>query len=189
MKFEFTMPKGDEVDRALRNAREHCRLVVLVGIQRDAGPHPVFGEGARTPVGFINTARLAAIHEYGGKLAGDRNISPARPFIGPAFDSAVELNVRQMSFALGEAMQGASGNVGLAELGRQQAERVKSRIIKVLSPPLASRTIYNRKRRAEYYASQGRVVPGAMPDTPVLDSGQIYQSIRFDIVNRNRLPR
>lgn len=189
MKIDFKIPKGDEVDRALRNAREHCRLVVLVGIQRDAGLHPVFGDGARTPVGFINTARLAAVHEYGGKLPRDRNISPARPFIGPAFDSAVELNVRQMAFALGQAMQGASGNVGLAELGRQQTERIKSRIIKVMSPPLSSRTLSNRKRRAEYHASQMRVVPGAMPDTPILDSGQIYQSIRFDIVNRNRLPR
>lgn len=181
----------DRLAKVFADVRSVDTQIATVGISPDRPPHPVFGNGSRTPVGFVSIARLAAVHEYGGSLPTDENKSPPRPFLGPTFDERVELNFDKMRDAMGKVLDGAFGTPLLREIAKEQLAAVRQRMRGFIGPELAARTKRNRQRRAQFYAKirVARGVSDVAPYTPLIDGGRLYDTLSAEVLSKARFAR
>ncbi|PTR06439.1 MULTISPECIES: hypothetical protein [unclassified Novosphingobium] len=137
---------------------------VLVGIPSEKAfrdPEP------DEPRPALNNAEIGYLNEFG---APEANI-PARPHLVPGTQKAlpkVEKFYREAAPKVldgnSEAIRAAHGKVGFTV-----TSSIKNLITDGIAPPLAERTLENRKRR------------GREGETPLLDTGQYRRNIDFVI--------
>lgn len=170
----------DEV-RSLRRALAALgNFAVMVGVPSDSEqPHEGAGVGTDARSGTaMDNATLAYIHEVGSPAA---NI-PARPFLVPGVASAqaaIQGRLRDAGeAALGGDLPRVMKNLHAAGLTAQSA--VRNRIRSKIPPPLAASTIARRRRRTSGGKYKRKAVVAA-DVTPLIDTGQLLNSISYVI--------
>ena len=160
MALTITVDRVGDVLRAIRKLTENrC----LVGIPEDQ---------AQRTAGQISNAALGYIHENGSPA---QNI-PARPFLVPGVERAQDKTVDYLTQGAKLALEGNAPAMdrALSAAGQNAVSSVKSRIAEGIPPPLKPRTVAARVRRR-----RGR--PGAAQTTPLIDTGQLLNSITYVI--------
>jgi len=137
---------------------------VLVGI---ASEHAFRDPDDEDPTPHLNNAEIGYLNEFG---APDANI-PARPHLVPGTQSALPKVEKIYREAAPKALDGDVGAIRAAhgKVGFAVTSAVKGLITDGIDPPLADRTIKQRKRR------------GRDGETPLLDTGQYRRNIDFVI--------
>jgi hypothetical protein len=132
---------------------------VVVGVPR--------ADSARPDGNSMNNAARLYVHEYGEPAA---NI-PARPTLGPGImDAQKEIDKSFKSVAMAIGSQDARKiQVGLHRAGAAARDAVKARISSNTPPPLAARTLQDRRAR------------GKMSTKTLVDSGQMRNSINYEV--------
>lgn len=114
--------------------------------------------------GGVTNAQLGAIHEFGAPRA---NI-PERSFLRRTFDERQAEYERSLRSAIGKVVdRGGSLRLALERLGARAAADVQNTIARGIPPPNAPRTV----------AKKGS-------STPLIDTGQLRQSISYDVEER-----
>jgi phage gpG-like protein len=142
---------------------------VLVGVPADkTGRRPEDGES-----GPITNAALAYIHDNG---APEANI-PARPFMRPGIADAERRIVKRMESGLKRHLAGDGDaiRVTLEGVGLIAQTAIRKRIAAGDFTPLAPATLAARLRR------------GRTGTRPLIDSGQLRNSITYVIRKRGKL--
>lgn len=145
----------DNLDKILKQVAKIAKRSVLVGIP----------EGSERSDGEISNAALAYIHELGAPAA---NI-PARPFMAPGIEDAKERITAQLEKGSKALMEGNAhkADQALNAAGLIAVNSIKNKISDGDFAPLKDSTI---KRKGS--------------DRPLLDSGQMRNSITYLVVNR-----
>ena len=154
----------DRLTAVVQNINALTSREVLVGVPETEAP--------RDEAGPINNAALAYIHENGSPA---QNI-PARPFLVPGITENKAKISKRLQKAADEAMKGKSGNVlpALEAVGLTAQAAVRDKITNGDFAPLSPRTLAARARK-------GRNAEEAQP---LIDTGQLRQSINYVIKNR-----
>ena len=160
-------------------------LEVLVGIPEDETERQNL-EGATEPV---TNASIAYIQDNG---APERNI-PARPFMVPGIENAVDAIVAQLARGMSAVLRDDSDGVKKAFNGAGiAAERgIKNAIKEGIPPPLSERTLKARASRGrkgavlELEARERGEDPGIELATPLMDTGEMLQSIKYVVRKRS----
>lgn len=160
MSAQVTITDDDKLYRKiLREVGKLKSATVTVGVHGSAGMHSDSGE---------TVAQIAATHEFGA----DR--IPERSFLR----STVDGNPKPMI-----ALQNAASSVCKGELTARQAcetvgivtvGAVKETILHKIAPPLSPATVAKRKEKG---AHGGGLASKADATTPLVDSGQLINSI------------
>ncbi len=152
----------DRTAEVLAEIRALADNRVLVGIPSD--------RAGREEEGLINNAALGYIHENGSPEA---NI-PARPWLRPGIDKAKEKITARFKLAAKAALNGEPGSsiqhLNAAGLIGQNAAR--NEIQNGDHLPLSEKTIYRRQHR--------KVAP-RMGERPLIDTGQMRNSVTYVI--------
>lgn len=168
--LKVTIDKTNDLAEALRLLAD---TNVLVGIPTENN------ERTDSPIG---NASIGYINENGSPAQG----IPPRPFLEPGVRGSVD----QWSAALAEAAKAAlDGNPAAVERGFYKAgiiavSAVKSGIAAGIPPPLKEATVRARRRRSAGSAYRRKAT---RPEdvTPLIDSGQLINSITF-VVRKSR---
>jgi phage gpG-like protein len=139
---------------------------VLVGFPEESGEHD----------GGMSNAVLGYIHDNG---APERNI-PARPFMVPGIESVrrqITAKLKQAGKAvLKQPKKGKKSVIeqALHQVGLIGKLGIQNRINSGISPPLAASTLRSRRAR------------GRMGSVPLIDTGQLRNSINYVIRSRKK---
>lgn len=138
---------------------------VLVGV-------PDTKAGRRKKKEPINNAALAYIHDKGSP---SQNIPP-RPFMGPGVQAAKVSITKRMENTGKAALRGDKAAVekGLNAVGLVAVSGIRGKITSGPFTPLKPATIAARKRR------------GRTGDKPLIDTGQLRNSISYVIRNKKK---
>jgi hypothetical protein len=151
---------------------------VMVGIPSDTEQHfGSTGREARTDT-TIGNATLGYIHENGSPA---RNI-PARPFLAPGVANSKDKWTNYLKQAATLASEGKTAAVdrALHAAGQTAVNAVKATIAAGIPPPLAQSTIDARRQRSRG-SSYRRAAVVASDTTPLIDTGQLINSISYAI--------
>lgn len=154
---------------------------ILVGIPEDTTERKNL-DGSEEPV---TNAAIAYIQDNG---APEKNI-PARPFMRPGIEKALEPIINQLDRAAKAAMRGSLAGVerGFQGAGIAAERGIKNAIKEGIPPPLSERTLKARAARGrtgatlELEARARGEEPGIEFATPLMDTGEMLQSIKHVI--------
>lgn len=173
--LKVTLDKTAEIEKALKAL---SNTSVLVGIPSDDERQP--GElGSETRVqSAIGNAALAYIHENGSPA---QNI-PARPFFQPGVNESKDRWASYLEQAGAKAFEGNATAMdrALHAAGMTAVAAVKNRIAAGIPPPLAQSTVDARRKRSKG-SSYRRKAATAADTTPLIDTGQMINSITYVI--------
>lgn len=172
--------KRDDVAKILRGISELTAKTVLVGIPESEAPR----DGTEP----VNNAALGYIHEHGSPA----NNIPARPFLIPGVQSAQEAVAAKLKgaakAALDKKTEGVSKGLHAAGLAAQSAVRAK--LNSGDFAPLSNATLRARARKGRQGAVdelESRAAgnePGTETAKPLVDTGQLRNSINYVIRNK-----
>lgn len=159
----------DKVDQILKSIRSLTKTEVLVGVPDiNAGRDPEPGEGGQP----LSNAEIGYLMETG---VPEKNI-PARPFLIPGVREAVEPIGKQMESGARKSLTGDTQAIDatMNKVGLIAQNAVRMKITDGPFAPLAPKTL--AKRRAK----------GRTGEKPLLDTGQLRQSITYVIRPKGR---
>lgn len=156
---------------------------VLVGIPEDETERKNL-DGSDGPV---TNASIAYIQDNG---APEKNI-PARPFMQPGIEKAIDPIVRQLERGVNAALRDdVAGVERCFEAAGIAAQRgIQNAIREGIPPPLSERTLKQRAARGrkgavkELEARAAGEEPGIEFATPLMDTGEMLQSIKYVVRN------
>lgn len=156
---------------------------VLVGIPEDETERKNT-DGSDQP---MTNAAIAYIQDNG---APEKNI-PAREFMRPGIEEAKEAIIRQLDRAARAAMRGNLEGVekGFNGAGIAASRGIRNHIKEGIPPPLSERTLKARAARGrtgavlELDARANGEEPGIEFATPLMDTGEMLQSIKHVVRN------
>lgn len=160
----------DNLRALVKNLNEVPRKDVLVGVPAEkAGRDPDVGETSSP----LNNAEIAYIQNYG---APEANI-PARAFMEPGIRDARRQVQNYLKQGAQHVLKGNYGGMdrALHAAGLTAQASIRHRIQTGPFDPLSARTLAARRRK------------GRMGDKPLLDTGQLRNSINY--VVRDKGPR
>lgn len=164
---------GAKAAERARRVIEAASTVVAIGIQSEEGRAPKQSRDELAAGNADNLATIAAIHEFGTIDQGGR--IPQRSFLRATADAERRVWLRGFRAALVAYIDGnpARYQQVLGVLGAKARGDVQRRIRERIPPPLAARTVAERRKG-------GRLNPdGTVPDdVPLIDTGQLVNSIR-----------
>jgi hypothetical protein len=150
-------------DRIRRELAKLRKAVITVGVHAE--------DASRDEGGMANNAYIGAVHEFG---AGN---VPERSFLRPVLD-----NPRVIEQAQENASKVAHGElrarVAVERIGIMAADQAKRNIRAKIAPPLAASTV---ERRLAKGAHGGGAASHAGEMTPLIDTGQLINSIQYRI--------
>lgn len=154
--------KRDELRSVLASIKRATRENVLVGVP--------YYHTARPGEHGISNADLGYIHEFGAPAA---NI-PARPFLVPGVLDARKQATSLMADGLSDEMAGQRGaaHISMHKAGLIAVNHVRQTITDGVKPSLSEVTLRIRLEK------------GRTGTTPLLDSGQLRNSITYVIRNK-----
>jgi len=160
-----------EFPKIKRNLAKLKRSVVTVGVHGDAGTvQDADGKDTGYPL-----PELAAVHEFGTK---DGKI-PERSFLRSAIEKSGEELTNDIDQQVQLVVEGkATAEKVMTRAGVLIVGAVKEGIAEGIAPPLAPRTIEARDKKA---AHGGGLESLAGQHTPLIDTGQLFQSIVFKV--------
>ncbi len=120
----------------------------------------------------MNNATLAFIHDRGSPAA---NI-PARPFMQPGITRVKNRLINEMHDAAATVLQGGEDTVAFDNAGLIAQRSIRAVINDGPPPPLEDSTIAARKRR------------GRLSEKPLVDTGQLRNSITYVVRDKNNGP-
>lgn len=161
MGVEVVRDDRRRLDAILREVDRLKRATVTLGIHGDAGQH----EGAG-----VTVAQVGAFHEFGTSDVPERSFLRAtvdgdRTIMETAEDAVRAVATGDMS------AEKAANRVGVVGVGA-----IKRRIQSRIPPPLSEATVARRQAKGAHgggLASMGNAL------TPLIDSGQLIQSIQY----------
>ncbi|MFG1417178.1 hypothetical protein V5F38_05110 [Xanthobacter sp. V0B-10] len=161
MKIQTTKNKVSGVIASLKGLTKQD---VLVGIPDENAPRTEAEEEARRGEP-INNATIGYINELGSPAG---NI-PARPHLMPGIDRAKDKIASHLVTGAKGTLSGVAdaASIALEKVGLEATSAVKMVITEVIPPPLAERTLADRKAR------------GRTGETPLIDTGQYRNSITY----------
>lgn len=138
----------------------------------------------------ITNAAIAYIQDNG---APEMRI-PARPFMREGIDNAREPIIKQLDRALSAALRGDEEGVDRAFHGAGLAAQrgIRNKIKEGIPPPLSERTLKERESRGrtgatlELEARARGEAPGIEFATPLMDTGEMLQSVKYAIRSRTQ---
>lgn len=156
-----------QLDRAISAL---TKREVLVGVPEKTAPRKD-SKGTK-----VNNALIAYVHDNGSPLRG----IPQREFLRPGIKMAQKSIVNYLSQAARSALAGDAAAVerGLTAAGLEAQKSVRRKITIGPFAPLKPATIRARQRR-----HKGRSLVGT---TPLVDTGQLRQSINFVVMDKDR---
>ena len=160
-----------EVKRQL--AAANVKPYVKIGVQ---GKEAEERKEARTPEGGIaptgmSVVDIATIHEFG------YGNNPARSFLRDTVDDKRRQYMRIAEILSGEVIDGKRDALSaLNLLGEKIKADVVQRISDGIPPPLKPETI----------ARKNEVVGGGLASTPLIDTGQLRQSITYAVERKGK---
>jgi hypothetical protein len=144
---------------------------VKVGVLASSKPHED-EEG-----GMIDTVKLAAIHEFGAPGAK----IPERPFIRGAADEYRQEIMALEEKELEKVLLGKRDVwKSLDAMGQWMTAKIVARIRKGIAPPNAPATLERKHRKAKW--NKAAKLPGFSRIVPLIDTGQLVQSITYEVV-------
>ncbi len=161
---DVDMNKFDELKRRI-NAAAHVVNVGVPSSKREADGTPV--------------AMIAAVHEFGSPAQG----IPERPFLTPAIKKNRLKYVRLNRINLVKMLRGQmTAEQALGQLGEMAKGDVQVEIRHGSFAPLKPATIRARERnRSSGYNQSLRKKAEGPIDRPLIDTGQLVQSIAWEI--------
>ncbi len=144
----------------LRRVRDLTAKRVLVGIPQ--------AENARDDGSPIGNAAIGFIQEHGDP---EHNL-PARPFLVPGVESVHDKSIARLRKAGEAALLGGDPVPQMTAAGFEAEASVKNLIADVIPPPLAPRTLAERK------------AAGFKGETPLIRTGELRNSITHVIEDR-----
>lgn len=150
----------DLVPDILRRVRDLTAKRVLVGIPQ--------AEDARDDGSPIGNAAIGYIQEHGDP---EHNL-PARPFLVPGVMAVQDKSIARLRKAGEAALIGADPVPQMTAAGLEAADSVKELITDIIPPPLAARTLAERK------------AAGFQGETPLVRKGELRNSITFVIEDK-----
>lgn len=155
----------DELRSVLAAIKRATRETVLIGV-------PYYHTARPGDVTGISNADLGYIHEFGAPAA---NI-PARPFLVPGVLSARKTATSLMADGLSDEMVGQRGaaHISMHRAGLVAVNYVRQTITDGVEPALSEVTIRIRLEK------------GRTGTTPLLDTGQLRNSITYVIRNKGQ---
>lgn len=168
-----------DMDRGFKEALRQAKALnvkpyVKIGIQGNEATERKtvsVGEGSLASSLSLSVVDIGTFHEYGG--AGGR--PPRRSFLRDTIDER-----KRQYFAIVRLMklEIASGKMDVLKALNILGEKIKSDVVQKISdgipPDLAPETI----------ARKNAVVGGGNASTPLIDTGQLRQSITYEVARR-----
>lgn len=149
-------------DAIMREVKRMGRATVTIGIHGDAGQHRE-AEG-------MTVAQIGAVHEFGTAEIPERSFLRATVDGDATIAEYAENQVREVATGKTDATK-AANRIGLVAVGA-----VKRRIQTRIPPPLSEATRVKRTAKA---AHGGGLAGMGGAQTPLIDSGQLIQSIQY----------
>jgi hypothetical protein len=148
-------------DKGYKKAMESFKEIkrkpyVKIGVMESAGAHKE-AEG-------LSVVDVATFHEYGTEGVPERSFM--RSTVDQNFESYVEKSIQLQGKVV---LQQLSVESALAILGEQIQSDIVNTINSGIPPELAESTL------------RAKTVNGKVGDTPLVDSGQLKQSIRYKV--------
>lgn len=168
-----------ETDKVAARLRQLSRTVVTIGVHGDA-PHPTDDDGKALP---ITMPELAAVHEFG---APERHI-PERSFLRAAMAKDAQHILDDLRLKLDDVINGTMSPQKLATRGGVLILGAVREVISAgIRPELAEVTKASRDKKASH---GGGLVANVGKYTPLVDSGQLWQSLVFRVDKRSARPQ
>jgi len=184
----------------MRGVDQLDKRAVKVGFLHSSPEHKA-EEGKRP----VNIMQLAAVHEFGAPHAGKGGMTkiPPRPFIRPTAEAKRDyfqgMQKRFLERIVADFARGKGGttvNTALGQMGERMVGFIQKAIVDLKNPPNAlatqrakGRKLRGRGTRALFMNFGGRVKRGrkifsvALVDNPLIDTGQMRQSVRWGITS------
>jgi hypothetical protein len=152
-----------KLDAIMREIKRLDNAFVTVGIHGDKAQRKDDNE---------TNPEIGAKHEF-----GSGNI-PERSFLRSTIDGNKDLQEEMEQLSAAVARGQIRARVAAERLGLSAVDKVKRKIQAKIPPPLSPETI---AKRAEKGAHGGGVGSMGGSTTPLIDSGQLIQSIQFKV--------
>lgn len=149
-------------DRIMREVEKLAGAVVTVGIH---------GDQAQRKDGEFTNPQLGAVHEFGGGNVPERSFLRSTVDGGGPLETAEQLSA---DVARGKL----SADKAAQRLGVMTVGQVKQTIASKIPPPLSPDTV---KKRMEKGAHGGGLASLGGATTPLIDTGQLVQSIQYKV--------
>lgn len=172
---------GPDLPTIAKRLKQLADLQVLVGVPSD--------ESARDDESGLTNAALAYIHDQGMPEQG----IPQREFMRPGIDSIqpeITRRLKQMAKAAVTDEGDSMANQATA-LGLRAKLAIQNKINEGIPPPLAAATLRMRAAKgrkgakAELEARRQGEAPSVANAKPLIDSGQLRNSINYVLRSRN----
>jgi len=168
-----------ESDKVAARLRQLGRTVVTIGVHGDA-PNPTGDDGAALP---ITMPELAAVHEFGSIK---RKI-PERSYMR----TAMAKDSHEILYDLRQKLQDViEGRMSVKKLATRGGVLILGAVREVISagikPELAESTKESRDKKASH---GGGLAANVGKYTPLVDSGQLWQSLVFRVDKRANRPK